>query len=46
MKSRSRGFSLAELLCVIADLAVLAAIYSSVTANAFIRVKKVLCNSP
>ncbi len=42
MKLRNQGFSLTELLCVIAIISILAAMYCHVIAKAFLHVKKVL----
>ena len=41
-KSQNRGFSLTELLCVIAIISILVAIYCHVIVKAFLHVKKVL----
>ena len=41
---RNRGFSLTELLCVIAIIGILAGIYMLVIAKAFIHVKKLFGN--
>jgi len=42
MKPRNSGFSLIELLCVIAIISILAAMYFGAIAKAFVHVKKIL----
>ena len=42
MKPRNSGFSLVELLCFIAIISILAAMYFGAIAKAFVHVKKIL----
>jgi prepilin-type N-terminal cleavage/methylation domain-containing protein len=44
MKSKNQGLSLIELLCVMAVISILVAIYVGVIGKAFLHVKKVLGN--
>jgi prepilin-type N-terminal cleavage/methylation domain-containing protein len=44
MKPRNSGFSLIELLCVVAIISILAAMYFGAIAQAFVHMKKILGN--